>query len=399
MSLHRVMPLVRDRFTLTSYVTLGFFMLSRSVLAPFITYRAAEEPNVESLLGAHVTVSAVGIVVVGLFWGRIGTRYSRRPTIITAALLLALGALGLGAPAVDVSFIAAFLLGAAGSVLNITLQAALSDEHGPNRRIALGEAAVISSIFGALAPFVIAACSNIPLLGWRAGLVLPVLLFVGLTPLLTRVRIPPQRQHPIGTAETRTEDRLPRIFWSWIALLFLCGATEWMVIYWGASFLHLAVGISLEGATVALGAFLGIEVMGKAMWSFLSHRASAERLMVTCNVIALLGVVLMIVSARPETPILLPLAALMLFGVGISGTTQLGTAAALAVPAPLSTRAMSRVSLAAGLAVILFPLLLGTVAQIAGIASAFLIPVATGSLGLALSVVLVGRRVPARTPG
>lgn len=389
----------RDRFTVTAYLSLGFFMLSRSLLAPFIAYRAAEDESVAALLGVHVTVSAAGIIAVGLFWDRIGSPHTRRAVVPAAALLLALGALGLGATLVAVSLAAAFLLGAAGSVLNITLQSALSDKHGQNRRIALGEAAVLSSLFGALAPFAIAACSNIPLLGWRAGLVLPILLFAGLVPLFRTVRMPEQPKQSAEQAETRSGKKLPGIFWAWVTLLFLCSATEWVVIYWGAAFLHQAADMPVGWATVSLGALLGAEILGKAIWSFVSHRVSAERLMVTCNAVALLGIVAMILSAGLGWPTLLPIAALMVFGLGISGTNQLGTAAALAVPKPLSTLAMSRVSLAAGLSVILFPMLLGVAAQTAGIKNAFLIPTATGGLALATSIVLGLRTHKGRLTG
>ncbi|MBT8162610.1 sugar MFS transporter [Arthrobacter sp. GN70] len=380
-------PWARDRFTLTAYLALGFFMLSRSVLAPFIAYRSAEDPGAAGLLGVHVTIAAAGIIAAGMFWNRLGAGYSRRTTVPVAALLLALGALGLGATVLAVSFAAAFLLGAAGSVLNITLQSALSDRHGANRRIALGEAAVVSSLFGALAPFAIAACSRVPFLGWRSGLVLPLLLLACFLPLLRTTPMPEKGSHQDPDAP-RHGGNLPRVFRAWVGLLFLCSATEWAVIYWGASFLHGAAGIPVQWATMALGLFLGVEILGKALWSFLSRRAPVERLMTACTLAALLGITALIVSARSGWPPVVPLAALMVFGFGISGTTQLATAAALALPRSLSTLAMSRVSLAAGLSVVLFPLLLGLAAQTAGITDAFFIPAATCLLAVAASAVL-----------
>ena len=80
----------RDLLTVFSYLLLGFFMLSRSVLAPFISYRSAENPEDTAVLGFHVTLSAVGIILVGVFWKRISSKYSGKYLLYSSVLSLLL---------------------------------------------------------------------------------------------------------------------------------------------------------------------------------------------------------------------------------------------------------------------------------------------------------------------
>ncbi len=368
-------------------------MFSRSVLAPFITYRTAENQGITGILGAHVMISALGIIAAGLFWARIAGIASRKVVVFYASTLLAVGALGLGSTYIPLSFASAFLLGASGSVLNITLQSALSDEHGKNRRIALGEAAVVSSLFGAAAPFVIAACARVPVVGWRAGLIVPLVLLLCLVPLVRRTRIPEYPHLESQANSKRTRKSLPTIFWTWVLLLFLCSATEWAVIYWGAAFLHQALGVPVDLASVILGTFLGVEILGKALWSFFSHRFSTVRLMIVGIFIGLVGILCMMLSTHLSGAPVVAVVSLMIFGIGISGTSQLGTSAALALPKSLSTIAMSRISLSTGLSVVLFPFLIGLIAQTTGILDAFVVPLVTCSLALIVSI-LVKRQRP-----
>ena len=205
----------RDRLTLFSYLLLGFFMLSRSVLAPFISYRSAENPEDTAVLGFHVTLSAVGIILVGVFWKRISSKYSGKYLLYSSSGLLAMGAAGLAARSLILTLLASFLLGAAGSVLNILVSSSLSEYHGENKKIAIGEAAVVSGLFGALAPALLSLAESSSGLGWRSGLALPGLLLIVLFCLYSRTQLETFLARP-SADDGRRGASLPRIFWCWL---------------------------------------------------------------------------------------------------------------------------------------------------------------------------------------
>ncbi|MDO4898635.1 MAG: MFS transporter, partial [Rothia sp. (in: high G+C Gram-positive bacteria)] len=366
------MKISYDRFTILAYLYLGFFMLSRSVLAPFITYRSAEGPAETSLLGAHITVSALGIMLMGLFWNRIAPNFNPKIALMSCGFLLALGSAGLFSSSLPLTFLAAFLLGAAGSGINISLHSALADHHGEAKKIAIGQAALISSIFGASAPLLLSLAENSLGWGWRAGLFVPLLMLLPLL-FLTPGTSFDQAHHQLGsTAEQKQSKKVPPAFWGWLLLLVLCSATEWTVLYWGSSFLHTVGSLPLELAVATISCFVGFQILGRFLWTWLSRFFTVTQLLFCCLIVAMIGLLGFYFFTLHQASFIFLLFWVFIFSFGISGTNQFNTVQVIEHSQGKPSFAMSRISLAAGLSVLLFPWLLGTQAEIFSLASAFL---------------------------
>ena len=102
-------------------------------------------------------------------------------------LALRLGAIGLGvsaglmgmAPGEILVGVAAIVMGAAGAVMMMVVQAFLSDHHGSSAVAAIAEANAVSSFAAIAGPLAIALAIAIGL-GWAAGFAIPALVVGGL---------------------------------------------------------------------------------------------------------------------------------------------------------------------------------------------------------------------------
>lgn len=377
----------RDLLTVFSYLLLGFFMLSRSVLAPFISYRSAENPEDTAVLGFHVTLSAVGIILVGVFWKRISSKYSGKYLLYSSSGLLAMGAAGLAARSLILTLLASFLLGAAGSVLNILVSSSLSDYHGENKKIAIGEAAVVSGLFGALAPALLSLAESSSGLGWRSGLALPGLLLIVLFCLYSRTQLETFLARP-SADDGRRGASLPRIFWCWLLLSVLCGATEWSMIFWSSVLIRSSTQLDENISIFSVSLIIVFQIIGRIFWTQLSKKVELEKLLICCLVLTCAGIFTFFLSSLNGASLILIALSIFIFSIGVSGTGQFIIVQLVETSRQEASVAMSRFSLASGASVLIFPWLMGAQASKYGIETAFLIPVTCSVLSLLLCVCL-----------
>ena len=173
-------------------------------------------------------------------------------------------------------------MGIGGTLLLITIQAALSDHHGERRAIALTEANVAAAVayvvlIGALS---LAAVTGA---GWRAA-------------LLASLALPGccgcARRGSRSTRHHRSRCRAAgsrHAFWIAAAMLFCTTAAEWCVTAWGASFVEDAAHVSVDAAVAAmLGFFAGV-VAGRVLGSRLTREHAPHRLLALALVVTALG--------------------------------------------------------------------------------------------------------------
>ena len=194
----------------------------------------------------------------------------RRAVFWSSAAVMGAGtvALTLGrTPVVTVGSL--LVMGVGGTLLLITIQAALADHHGERRAIALTEANVAASVayvvlIGALS---LAAATGA---GWRvavlASLAVPAAASGCATAALA-IEAPPPAEVARG--------RLPAAFWIAAAMLFCTTAAEWCITAWGASFVEDAADVSVDTAVALMvGFYLGV-VAGRVLGSRLTRAHAA----------------------------------------------------------------------------------------------------------------------------
>lgn len=384
----------RDRLTVSCYLLLGFFMVSRSVLAPFITYRSAEDPSSATLMGFHITVSAIGIMLIGIFWGKYGKYISPKMSIIISSLILAFSAAGLSFESSYLTIIFSFLLGASGSVLNISSQSILSDYHGDAKKIAIGEAAIVSSLFGAIAPIVLSYLNEETSVGWKGGLFLPILIFMVILPLVIKLNfnVSPKISQLKDLKTSARKDRT-FIFWGYLLLLILCGATEWGVLYWASSFMVEVGHIELSKAVKAISLLILFQILGRILWTRLSGKYTINKLLISCIIISALGISSFYSQVIRNESFALLTICLFVFSIGISGTNQFTTVKIIESNSKNSINSMSLISFTSGLSVVIFPFLIGSQANSFGLQISFIIPLLCIFCAVALNMLLIKKEI------
>ena len=139
------------------------------------------------------------------------------------------------------------------------------------------------------------------------------------------------------------------------------------MIFWTPDFLINHTGLAPETASLAMTLFFVAVVVGRAIGSVLARRYRAFYLLLVAQGIALVGFPFLWLS---QTNILTYFG-LILVGLGIANLFPLGLATASTIGEEQADKASSRISQAAGMAILIMPLVLGNVADQTGIFMAF----------------------------
>lgn len=383
-------PFVRDRFTWFAYLLLAYYAYLQAVISPLMPFLGDELALSYTVRGLHLSAFALGMIVAGALADRLVARTSRRVTFWIGAAGIAFGAalLTIGqSPLVTIG--SALIMGTVGSFLLVMIQAALAEHHGGNRASALTESNVAASVLATLAPFLISLLERAAL-GWRwalwGGVIAAIAAWIG----GRGIAIPERTASAAGRERSRTP--LPRLFWVYWGVVLLSVSVEWCTIFWGADFLERIVGFSRPDAVGTMALFFAATVIGRFLGSRLTRRFRAERLLIGAALITLIGFPLFWLGY--QTPAIV-LVGLFLLGLGIANLFPLTLAVTTTVGAANLDRASGRTSLAAGLAILIAPQILGTVADQIGIYSAFAI---TGGLALAVLLLVIAADRFSRQP-
>lgn len=379
----------RDRFTWLAYLTLGFYAYLEAALGPLMPFLRSELRLSYTVGSFHFSAFAIGTMLGGLFgdrvlrrWGRGWAFWGGAAGMTAGAMLLVLGRLA------ALTIAGAFIMGALGGLLLVTIQASLADRHGERRAIALTESNIVASAAATLVPLCIGAFQNIGL-GWRAALYLmvPVLLVLALS--FRRVSLPEARQALAASSSSKRP--LPLAFWAYWAVVVFSVSIEWCIIFWGANFLASVVGLDKVLASTLMSLFFLAELTGRGAASWLTRRASSARLLVSALVLTMIGFPLFWLA--PFAP--LNVLGLFLAGLGIANLFPLTLSLGVGIDPQQSNTASARISLGIGLALLAAPLALGWAADQVGIQHAYSLVAVL--LILALIVTLTANRLARST--
>ena len=374
----------RDRLTWVAYALLAWFAYLQAAPGLVVPHLRDELDLSYSVGGLHVAAFAAGSVIAGVASGRLERVLGRRTLFWSSAALMGAMTVALTLGRTPAATIGSLLvMGVGGTLLLITIQAALADHHGERRAIALTEANVAASVayvvlIGALS---LAAATGA---GWRVALLASLLLPAVLWLRSRRVAIdaPP----PSGVAR----GRLPLPFWIAAAMLFCTTAAEWCITAWGASFVEDAASVSVDTAVaLMLGFYVGV-VAGRVLGSRLARVHAPHRLLAIALVVTAVGFAVLWPSSSAVQAVL----GLLVVGLGLGNLFPLGLAVTVSLAPDRAQLASSRAVLASAGAVLLAPLTVGTLADATSLTAALaVVPVMLVLAAVALTLVSARRSV------
>jgi fucose permease len=355
----------RDRFTWLAYLSLAFYGYFLNVLGPITPFLKDELGLTYTVSSFHFTAFAVGILLIGV-GGHIVIQRIGRPWSLWLGLFgMSLSAVFLllgRSPVVTIG--ASFLMGLVGSLILAIVPAALSDQHGELRAVALSEANVIASLLATFAPLMVGWFAR-SLDSWRLPLWImafaPLLLFLGFGKNAS--------QQTTSTAEgpIPPKEPLPILFWLYWVAIVLGVSVEFCMVFWSADYLEQVLGLIKADAAQAVSLFLAAMIVGRMIGSRLVQRLSTRGVVTISIIIASMGFLLF---WRTENT-LLGLSGLFLTGLGVASLYPLILSLAIGTANGNTVQAGARATLASGTAILALPLVLGRLADAVGIQSAY----------------------------
>jgi fucose permease len=355
----------RDRFTWLAYLSLAFYAYFLNVLGPITPFLKDELQLSYTVSSFHFTAFAVGILLIGLGGHSVIQRIGRSHSVWVGMFGISVSTLLLLAGRTPVITIgAAFLMGLIGSLILAIVPAALADQHGELRAVALSEANMISSL--------VASCAAL-MVGWSASLTgnwrwalgslaaAPVFIFLafgrGASSTITSTS-----QEP-----TQSNQPLPGLFWLYWLSLVLAVSVEFCMIFWSADYLENVLGMLKANAAQSVSLFLAAMIVGRMAGSRLVQRFSTRSVVMISILIASIGFLLF---WRTES-VYPGLIGLFLTGLGVANLYPLILSMTIGAANGNTVQASARTTLASGTAILALPLALGRLADAVGIRSAY----------------------------
>jgi len=247
----------------------GYFLYGFGPSVPLLR----DDLGVSRAVGAlHATAMSVGAVTGGLIGERVVAAIGRRGSLWAGTGLLCVGVVGLCAVRfLGVTLVAAALCSFAGTLILNGVNATLMDRHHRAGPAAITEANAGAGLAGILAPLVVGGAVAVGL-GWRAGL-LVTLLLAGVAALVFHgVRVPEATEidpadHPEGVRS------LSRQFWLTWALVVCVVGVEFCLSLWSSDLLHTRTGLTQGAATAGFSAVL----VGLTVSRFIGGRVAVRR--------------------------------------------------------------------------------------------------------------------------
>jgi fucose permease len=355
----------RDRFTWLAYLSLAVYGYFLNVLGPITPFLKEELRLSYTVSSFHFTAFAVGILLIGLGGHLLIQRIGHRRSLWIGLFGMSLSALLLligRSPVVTVG--ASFLMGLIGSLILAIVPAALADQHGEMKAVALSEANVIASLFATSAPLLVGWFAHF-FLGWRLALGImagiPVLLFLA----LGKDSSPSPASIPLQPGQNKSP--LPALYWMYWVAIVLGVSVEFCMVFWSADYLEKVLGMRKAASAQAVSLFLAAMILGRILGSRLVQRYSTRTVVTISIVIAGIG---FLFFWRSEN-ILIGLSGLFLTGLGVANLYPLILSLAINAANGNTVQAGARATLASGTAVLSLPLILGRLADMVGIRPAY----------------------------
>jgi fucose permease len=372
-----------------AYSSLAFYAFFLNVLGPITPFIKEELHLSYTVSSLHFTAFAVGILLIGFSGHLVIQRLGRLTSLWIGMLGISLGiALLLTGKSAVVTIGASFLMGLIGSLILAIVPAALSDQHGELRAVALSEANVIASVLSTAAPLLVGLFAS-SVGSWQLPLAI-----MAFTPLLLYMILgkATSRENPVGAADPSSSTQpLPPLFWIFWGAIVLGVSVEFCMVFWSADYLENVLGMLKANAAQAVSLFLAAMIVGRLLGSRLVHRYSTRAVVTVSILIASTGFLLF---WRTST-IPLGLSGLFLTGLGVANLYPLLLALAIEAAEGNTVQAGARATLASGTAILALPLVLGRLADAVGIRSAYGV-VALLLLSVFLMSQLAGRMYQSR---
>lgn len=385
------MALTRDRATLLAYASLGLLGFVLNGLGPVLPNLQSELGLTRSEVARYPTLYAIGWLLMSAVGYRVVRRLGRDLALRLSAVGLggSAGLMGLALNNVAVGA-AAVVMGAAGAVMMIVVQAFLSDHHGSRAVAAISEANAVSSFAAIAGPLAISLAIALGL-GWAAGFAGPALvvgLLLGLG-LVASIPISPRPEPSI--AGVHLDDSFVPWVGSWMGIVLVV-AVEFAFVFWATDYMESVGGISEAVAAGLTATFFagmaGARALGVPLMRLLDPRRRA-----LLAALALSGLGFAMFWGAPFLAGTMVWAGLGLFvsGAGVAYLFPLSFLGLVGVLVGGTDRASARAALASGVAIGLAPLLLGIAADAFGLTRALLL-IPLLMLASAANVVLTYRR-------
>lgn len=375
---------VRDRFTWLAYFMLAYYAYLQAALGPLMPFLAAELELSYTLRGLHFSAFALGMIIAGSTADRAAKRFGRPALFWGGGAGMVVGVVILTAGrAAPVTIFGSFVMGTIGSYLLVMIQATLADHHGPSRAVALTESNVGASAAAMLAPLLISQFEYLGL-SWRFALFAMVGAWIAV--LATQYRVPIPKAPAENQITAQRKSRLPALFWPYWLVVLLGVSVEWSTGFWAADFLENVVGVTRVDAAALMTTFYVAILLGRWIGSRLSRIVTPNRLLMMASAILLAGFPVFWLSRSPITAI----PGLFLMGLGIANLFPMTLSIVSNLAPEMANVASARTSLAAGIAILVMPQVLGSTADQVGIQSAFGI-VGVLSLGVLIIVWFANR--------
>ncbi len=338
--------------------------------------------------GLFFTCLSLGSLFGTSLGGMASDRVDRRILFALIALLMAAGLAAVGlAPAYGWMLLFVFLLSVVGGPAGTVGQSIMLNLF-PERR---GRYLALQTLFSSLGSFVaplLVAVNFAAGLSWRwpfretAGIALALFLAVLLVPLQ------PARHSGSAPRPFRALLGNPRLALTAVLILLSVGP-DLGFSFWLAEHFRTELKVSLRLSSAVVSLFLVGMMAGRLLTSRLLRRLAPPKILQAALVLALAAMAVFLLAP----PVPLKLLAIVLYGLGVAPVFPLlmarGTATFPDQPGAVSGLLFACVSLGG----MIFPFLLGLVAEAADIRSAYLV-----TAGIQLLMLVAINRFPAREP-
>jgi len=339
----------------------------------------------------HSSATAIGVIVTALFGRVLTVPLGRRRSLRLGAATIGAGAILLClAPAAWLSIASCLVIGIGGGMISAGVPALLADLHGEGRRQALAEQAIVGYSYALIAPLLTGASVALGL-GWRPAVIFPALVAFALIALFRNAAMPLDAPHPASR-----HARLPSAFWAYFCQLFFSVSLEFSILLWASSFLGRVIGFEpAAAATGVAGFYLGV-LAGRAALRALIDRLPPEVILATAFAVGLAGFALYWGVGQPWAAV----PGIVMLGLCISPQYPVAMALALGTAPQAREQSSSYLTLAIGLAILLSPALLGTLADLFGLYRAHLtLPVLIAACALSFTAARILSRRPEQAAG
>ncbi|MEO8611549.1 MAG: MFS transporter [Chloroflexota bacterium] len=354
----------RTRATWLSYLMLAYYGYFLNIFGPITPFLKNELQLSYTVSSLHFSAFALGMIGAGLTGHRVIQRLGRWNSLWLGAFGMCVSAILLIVgrdPKLTIG--ASFLMGLVGSLILAIIPSVLSDQYGEMRAVAFSEANVISSIVSAVAPVLVGWFATMAL-GWRAALLIPVLAALVIRFGFGTVALPTAQ---VSTTTTASTGRLPRLYWIYWVALVMGVSIEFCMIFWSADYLETVLKIPKADAAQAVSLFLAGMIVGRLSSSRLVQRFNPHQVVTGSLLIAATGFLIYWTATAP----IFGIVGLFVTGLGVAGLYPMILSLAIGTAGGSIDRASALGSLASGTAIFLLPLILGRLADAAGIRAAY----------------------------